>query len=978
MPTTAAFKKQYRQLNERQREAVDAIDGPMMVTAGPGTGKTAILTLRIANILARTDTPPEAILALTFTESGAAEMKSRLAAIIGPDAYRVTVTTFHAFCNRIIQEYPESFASLAGAASLTEADQAVLIQELLDTVPGLVLLRPVNAPDLYLKAALSAIGTLKQEGVTPERLRTIVHNEKDRIASIDDLYHEQGPYAGKMKGAYEEQLKQNEKIAELAMLYDAYQSTLRKRRLYDYHDMIMEVAGALEHDAQLRLILQEQKQYILVDEHQDTNNAQNRVIELLASFWERPNLFVVGDAKQAIYRFQGASLENFLYFKSVYPDVRLITLDHNYRSSQLILDAAGTNLRAKAQHPDAPIQLLELSAPDVQYWTIAQQIQRQIHAGTPPEQIAVLARENNDLRSLAAFLDKLSIPYAVSSQQDALADPFLSQLIILLDALGAYGEAGPLYRALHAPALDVDPLDTYKLIVASGRDKNPYDVMRTMPAFKRVATQLSVWARAVLQPNAAEALETIVRESGILAAIVADDTAPESLAKLHALYGMLRTHIQRKRTLILAQFTEHLAFLRARNIPLTASVDGFLPGRVRLMTAHKSKGLEFDIVYLIDCTDGHWGTRTRRQLIKLPRAVFLKQNVRTTLPSDNDDEEFNLFYVALTRARREIIITMSRHAQDGSEQLPARYLADIRPTLVTRPDMKATEAAWKQQSAIRFEAAPPRQPQSADKAFLNDLFLRQGLSVTALNHYLACPWEYFYTSLLRIPEAPSFALMYGNAVDRALQDYFDRLVAGTRGTKKDLVHTFEQFVRHQPFQDMELQTALTRGKAALSGYYDQYHATWHPNVINQLRIPAVELDDGTLLNGKIDKVELLDASGRVTVVDYKTGKHKSRNQIIGAVKDGDGNYLRQLVFYKLLLDRWQNGKYRMSTGVIDFVEPDARGKLHRESFSITSAHVAELEAVIRRVAAEIRDLAFWDKRCSDRACPYCRLRNVMK
>jgi len=993
MPTTARFDELYRELNPRQREAVDAIDGPVMVIAGPGTGKTKLLTVRIANILAKTDTPPEAILALTFTESGASEMKGRLAAIIGPDAYRVEVTTFHAFCNRIIQQYPESFAALAGAAFMTEADQAALLSELIMSAKDIDLLRPVNAPDLYLKAVQSSLSTLKREGVDPSGLGRMADDEQKGIMTADDLYHTKGAYKGTMKGAYQDQLKQIAKLRELSGLYGAYQEALRTRRLYDYDDMVLEVARALERDDQLRLILQEQHQYILVDEHQDTNNAQNRVIELLASFWERPNVFVVGDAKQAIFRFQGASLENFMYFKRLYPRVKLITLEHNYRSSQLILDAAAgvqtdeAGLSAAAGHESAPVEVMALSTPDVQYWTVAQRIRERVEAGIRPEEIAVLARDNADAVSVAEFLEKLDIPFTLSSQLDVLTDPFLHQLLLILDAVASFGSAGPLLEALHAPTLAVEPLDLYKLMEFCRGGRNPYDVMRSAAlmheagidgadVLKRLAASLSSWSRRAAQPDAAAALEAIVRESGILAAIVADPAAPDILEKLHAVYDMLRANVQRDRSLTLRAFTAHLAFLRERGIAITAGSTTAVLGRVRVMTAHKSKGLEFDEVIIVDAADSHWGARIRRQLLRLPQAVFLR-GATTDPAAASDDDERNLFYVALTRARKHVLIAYPQRDRDGSDELPVRYIADISPTLIVRPDTAPYEESWARGSAIRF--AEPRRamvPPAEDAQYLAMLFERQGLSVTALNNYLECPWRYFYTSLLRIPEAPVFALMYGNAVDRALTDYFDRLAQGERGTKKDLLASFEGFARHQAFPERELATALTRGTKALGGYFDRYHETWKPNVINQLRIPAVDLD-GVILNGKIDKVELL-ASPDVLVTDYKTGKPKSRAHIMGRVKDGDGNYFRQLVFYKLLLDRYQNGKYRMHRGVIDFVEPDDRGKWHREEFEITPTMVGELEAVIGRVASEIRTLAFWDRRCDDRDCEYCRLRDVMQ
>ncbi|MBP6886116.1 MAG: ATP-dependent helicase [Candidatus Pacebacteria bacterium] len=992
MSRTDAFDALYAQLNDRQREAVDAIDGPVMVIAGPGTGKTKILTLRIAAILLRTDTPPEAILALTFTESGAAEMRGRLAAIIGTDAYRVSVTTFHAYCNSVIQEYPEALSVLAGAASITESDQAVLLQELIDTTAGIELLRPINAPDLYLKAVISSINRLKREGVGCDRVVAVAASEESTIVNAVDLYHEKGVHKGKMKGAYQEQLKQILKLRELAILYEAYQKMLRVQRLYDFNDMIMEVARALETNEELRLILQEKHQYLLVDEHQDTNNAQNRIIELLASFWQLPNLFVVGDAKQAIYRFQGASLENFLYFKSLYPDVKLIALQDNYRSSQLILDAAegirpGEDgaLTAQSGHDNALVHVLALSGPDVEYWSIAEHIRSRLQAGVKPESIAILTRDNSDAVAMSEFLQKLSVPYTLSTQQDLLADPYLHQLIRIIDAIRNFGSPGPLLVALHAPTLGVDPLDIYKLTEFCRQGRNPYDVIRSsmllrdagiegVETLTKLSANFASWSRDAEQPEASQALERIIRESGLLGGIISSAQAPDTLARLHELYDLLRSRIQRDRTITLRQFAEHLDFLREHGIALSSHTGTSLPGRVRVMTAHKSKGMEFDYVYIIDAIDGHWGSRQRRELIRIPVALFQKQRFDTPPSPINDDEERNIFYVALTRARNQIVLSYSLRDSTGSESLPTQYIADINPSLLACIDTAGLEYRWLEEGAIRYQASPPTIPLGADKEFLNELFARHGLSVTALNNYLKCPWKYFYTNLLRIPEAPAFALMYGNAVDRALEEFFNRFANGITGTRESLVALFEDFIRHQPFQKPQLDVALSRGRSALEGYYDTYSATWKPTILNQLRVTAVELAEGVLINGKIDKVELIDASGNVIVVDYKTGKPKTRNQIIGAVKDGDGNYMRQLIFYKLLLDRFQGGKYRMGEGVIDFIEPDAKGKWHRERFAVTPEMAIELAADIVRVAKEIQSLSFWNQRCSDSECDYCELR----
>lgn len=997
MPDTSAFLREYDALNPRQREAVDAVEGPVMVIAGPGTGKTKVLTLRIANILRSTDTSPEAILALTFTDSGATEMRARLAGLIGSAAYRVTVTTFHSFCNDIIQQYPESFGALAGAAPLTDSDRAILLRSVLERTDGLELLRPAGAPDLYLHAAARAIDQLKREGVAPERLADIAAHEEAAVRNADDLYHEKGAHKGKMKGVHADALKQAAKLAELSVLYAAYQGALRTERAYDYSDMITEVARALHEDGQFRLMLQERYQYILVDEHQDTNNAQNRIVELLASFWERPNLFVVGDANQAIYRFQGASLENFLYFRSLYRDVRLIELQDNYRSTQAVLDAAHAirpsgsgGLTARRGHPERPVAVLAMPDPDAERYAIVRLLEDVIAAGTAPESVAVLYRDNADGQALASLLDKRRVPYSISGDNDVLGDPVVIQLVTVLDAVAAYGEPGPLLAALAMPVLRVPPLDHYKLADFCRKGRNPYDVIAApgllheagigaVARLTDIAGMLARWQGTARTEPTAAALETVVRESGVLEAALAAPDASQKLAKLHALYDLARSLVQRHRAYTLRDFIAHLAFIREHGLALTSGAGAPVPGRVRLMTAHRSKGLEFDHVIIAGATDDHWGPRGRRELIRLPDAVFLKSAAEALREADGDER--NLFYVALTRARLSATVTYARRDTDGAELLPVRFLDDIKLALIERTDTAALERAWEEERELTFAAPAPRTPDLADRAFLNDAFRRQGLSVTALNNYLACPWRYFYTNLVRIPEAPAFPLMYGNAVDRALQEYMERYRVGEDPGRDGLLALFRRFAGDQPFQERQLADALTRGERALGAWWERSHAGLSTAVINQLRVPAVALpldgDGDVILNGKMDRVDLL-GDGTVVVTDYKTGKPKSRRELTGGTKDADGNYLRQLVFYNVLLDRFEDGKYRMVKGVLDFIEPDAKGAPHREEFVVSPEQKEELVGDIRRVAREILELAFWDRTCGERDCQYCRLRAIQQ
>ncbi|MBP9669729.1 MAG: ATP-dependent helicase, partial [Candidatus Pacebacteria bacterium] len=333
------FSKLYRGLNAAQKQAVDTLDGPVMVVAGPGTGKTQILTLRIAHILRETDTPPDAILALTFTESGVTAMRKRLVRIIGSEAYRVGIFTFHGFCNEIIRRYPEDFGRIIGAEPTTDIEKIDILRSIIEG-HTFEHLKPFGDTFYYVNDLRQAISELKRENVTPDKLRTSLSAARRSFEATEGLYHERGAHQGKMKGIHEVAAKRLARTEELLVVYEAYQEALRAKRLYDFDDMIVEAVSALETNPALLLRVQEEYHYLLADEHQDANTAQNRLLELLASFHERPNIFVVGDEKQAIFRFQGASLDNFFYFKKLYPEASLIALTEGYRSGQKILDAS--------------------------------------------------------------------------------------------------------------------------------------------------------------------------------------------------------------------------------------------------------------------------------------------------------------------------------------------------------------------------------------------------------------------------------------------------------------------------------------------------------------------------------------------------------------------------------------------------------------------------------------------------------------
>jgi DNA helicase-2/ATP-dependent DNA helicase PcrA len=601
-----------------------------------------------------------------------------------------------------------------------------------------------------------------------------------------------------------------------------------------------------------------------------------------------------------------------------------------------------------------------------------------------------------------------------------LGDEEIKKLVRVLRAVQHFGNDVWLAEALHVDFLGIPPIDVYRLSSYAFKERRKmYEVMQysagleaagvseaARVAYAQLFQHLSEWRRAAKNRGAGEAFEKIVYESGFIQAVLNHPSATEKLAKLHALFDLLKSFIERQKNYTLDNFFMYLDLMEEHDIAIRGKDTVRMPGRVRLMTAHGSKGLEFDHVFIMNAVDRKWGSRSHKESIKLPtkiyRGVADAAGNGAVAGADSDDEdakaaseladERNVFYVALTRARKEVFITMAKNDRDGKEQLPTQFIAALGENILAPLDVSAYENDFAEHRVeIEFSPADadgangakaPKLPELEDKEFLNGLFRAQGISVTALNNYLECPWAYFYRNLVRIPEAPNKHLSFGNAVHAALKSYFDAFsgggsdgVPGEDRGKAYLVKRFEESLAHEPIKESEYEEALEKGRRALPAFYDTYHATWSPRALNEARVEPIPLEDGTLINGKLDRIEFLDGEN-VRVVDYKTGKPKSRNEIEGNTKSSAGNYKRQLVFYKLLLDK--EGKRDMKDGVIQFIEPDDRGKMHREDFAVMPGEVKVLEAQVMQVAREILDLSFWDKGCHDPDCKYCELRKGMR
>jgi len=507
-----AFQKTYSQLNPEQRLAVDTIEGPVMVMAGPGTGKTQVLATRVANILHLQDIDPQNILALTFTDSAAQNMRERIVSMIGTDGFYVNIMTFHAFASEVISQYPEKFPIEKGSEPLSDFERFETFESIILN-SGLKELKPMNTPLYYIKQIISQISQLKREYITPENFEEIITSEETKLEQeIEEYWAEQKSKADAGKKAKDKfssellkKIKSLSKQKELKTLYIKYVAELQNRKRYDFDDMITFVVQAFEADEELLRDYQERFQYILVDEYQDTNAAQNKIVELLASYWadigDPVNVFVVGDPHQSIFRFQGASTENMLEFVNIYSDVTVITLETGYRCTQQVYTAAheliGNNTlnfgntaldnalvrKLKSAKDslaqtdfgtshDNSIKVYAAESETLELLFLAEEIKKLQKNGVALEDIAVLYRNNKEATLIKEILEKWNIGYELAVGGNVFEDLMIQQLINffkVLKDLGTGRDSEDLFTVMQYSWLNLEIIDVYKLARIAGK-----------------------------------------------------------------------------------------------------------------------------------------------------------------------------------------------------------------------------------------------------------------------------------------------------------------------------------------------------------------------------------------------------------------------------------------------------------------------------------------------------------------------------
>lgn len=991
LKSEAAFNEAYASLNAAQKKAVDAIEGPVMVVAGPGTGKTQILTLRIANILLKTDTAPDSILALTFTESGAAAMRDRLRRYIGSRAHQVSINTFHGFANRLIGQYPDAYEKIIGGRPVTELEKISYLEQILDD-PNITLLRPLGNTSYYISHLVRIIGKLKQEYITPDTFSSLITEQETSLEEIEKI-HTKGAHKGKVRGEYSKLEKSLFKNKELLYVYRRYDSLLTDNKRYDYEDMILETVKALQSNEEMLRDLQENFQYVLADEHQDVNGAQNQILNILTSFHDSPNIFAVGDEKQAIYRFQGASLENFLFFKEHFSNTEEIQLVNNYRSGQVILDAAHSlveveggplaalrvPLEAKAVS-DSVVELRNFVHQAVEDDWVVADIEAQLEEGTLPQEIAVILRTNREVEDLAIRLRKAGIAVQASADGDILQHPITNSVLSLISATILSDGERSLFEVVQAGYWQSDSGDVVKLCNARTTRRNLHSLLidsdfhselefKKPEVFLKMNEVLEEARSRMSHEPPHRVVEYLLQSSGLLEQVIAKDPI-EGVRVIRRLYDEIESLVKHDGVTSLPELVQSFNTRSEHGIPLNAPYISTGEKAVSVMTAHKSKGLEFSIVYIPHLVDSAWGGSAKRTYFDIP---VKKASVETTY-----EDERRLLYVAMTRAKHKLLMSHADMNAQGKSLLPTRLLEDIDEGFIAN---KSTDEYVFKPEASLLNSAPKI---SLDQALCSELLAKRGLSVSALNNYLQSPWNYFYRNMLRIPETQALPMQFGTAIHNTLE-----FITRYYGNQKDwpsftqIKQRIEVELDRMPLSKDEYVRLLEKALEMLVVYIEHLKTTIGADSKEEKSISVVfetglsEFPEVTL-TGKLDRIDF-DSSGKaLRTIDYKTGKPKSRNVIEGNTKGSNGDYKRQLVFYALLLELYDDDRLNTRQGTLSFVEPDSKGEIREETFDVTDAEIADLKAVIIETVQAIATGSFLNEPCNKDTSDYCHLVSLLE
>ncbi len=972
----STFEESYARLNEEQRKAVETIEGPVMVVAGPGTGKTQVVAVRVANILKKTQMRPGNILCLTFSNSGATAMRERLRSLIGADAYGVGINTIHGFCNEIILQNPHVFETWSALEQISDVERYRAVNRIIDQLlPDLQLVNRKN-PYQRTKDILARISQVKREGVTQEQLNK----------ATDTYEAEMSQKSKEGTKAHEKNMLAARKFRDFVKVFEMYQAMLLETQRYDYDDMILNVIRALQEEDWLLASLQERYQYVIVDEFQDTNGAQLKVIDLLTTYANQnaPNICIVGDDDQAIYRFQGANLQNILSFRNRFPTAEVIVLTKSYRCTQPILDAAGRLIKCNTERLVGTIpgltkdlqsmtgekgedpMLIRCSSDAIEPWILADMIEDLLEEGIEPEEIAVLTQTNAELLHYYDALRARELPVQMNGKVNLLRHPLVNQLLCILKAIDQPENSSALAAAISAECSDCSAADIARLFTLHRDSRQSlYSVLLSLDVPDSEASTLPLKNKEALiksrdtllglhqkikSRTLVQTVEQVLRECNLLPSMDKLPFNPVDFAAIQAFFDRIRYRAYEQTTFSFAVMMNDLSLYEDPeygDLQMTYAVPHLTEKGVQLMTAHASKGLEYKAVILVNFVDGKWDKKRTPSSLSIPEDILFGWEKDQKTFEQHQDER-RVAYVAMTRAKSKLYFLCPMQSVTGERQkelAPSGFFAEASPLPEEIRELKYPE------KISTLLLAPAIDLDEEMQAFLRERLKDFSLSVTALNHFLKDPKIFLENDLLQTPQVKSTALVYGNAVHAALRKWGLSVQDGLPLSLEQFIAEFDNYlVDREILTDAERANLLAQGKEDLPRYYNERLKERLP-FVHKVEYPLSANFDDIPLKGKIDRIDLENPnSANATVTDFKTGSPKTESEIRG------GDYYRQLVFYSLLFEH-SHSILKPSAFVLDFIGEGTNYPVER-IFHITEQDREELRKLIRLVWKKIQNLDF--------------------
>jgi DNA helicase-2/ATP-dependent DNA helicase PcrA len=1006
-------------LNPEQRKAVTHGDGPLLVVAGAGTGKTQVITRRIAWLIATRRARPAEILALTFTDQAADEMQTRVDQLVPYGYTDSAISTFHAFGDRLVREFALELGLPADVRVLSRPETVVFLREHLFEL-GLDEYRPLGDPTKFLDALATLFSRAKDEDVSPEAY--LAHAERltaeaaATTARVDALAADATDADRDGAAALAEEARRQ---LELARAFGTYQRLLAENGAIDFGDQVSLALRLMRESPAARQRVQSRFRYVLVDEFQDTNRAQSELVALVAA--THRNVTVVGDDDQSIYKFRGAAISNILEFRERYRAASVVVLRRNYRSRGPILDASYRLVRhndpdrlevkagiVKKLVPErgsegAPAVRHEAFATGAEEadW-IASEVTRRVRDGAAYRDIAILVRANAAADPVLRSLNVEGVPWRFSGTSGLYTRPEVRLLLSFLRAIADVSLSVDVYALAASDLYGLGGEDLVNIVTsARRRNRTVFEVLDelqrqpgilrlspdTRAAATRLVDDLKRFIELAHERPAGEVLYAFLRDSGWLKRLAETDSVAneEALSNIARFFDIIRAQsalLADDRAVFVARHLQTL--IQAGDDPPTADIDPEA-NAVAVMTVHKAKGLEFPVVYLPGLITGRFPAIGRREPLALPLEL-----VNETLPEGDYQlqEERRLFYVGMTRARDELILS---HAADYGGQRARRVSPFVLEALDLPVAAGTAGAGAKASSPIEKLAVLERtEPVPAPRRSRDDEPL--WLSFYAIDDYLTCPLKYKYGHVLRVPLAPHHSMIYGSALHAAVSEFHKRHARGDVMTEEQLFASFQSAWTNDGFLSREHEEArLEAGRQALRRFRDEQ---LRPGAV----IPAwVEREfsfflDGDKVRGRFDRVDITPrdpdepvpvmaddgdpASGadvieptldffpeRVVITDYKSSDVRDPAKARQRARDS-----LQLTIYAMA--------YEAMTGRL----PDAVALHFLDSGLVGSApvnrkRVEKARETIRGAAAGIRARQF-DARPDYLSCSFCAFREI--